>query len=422
MNITEKILAKHCGKKFISAGEFISAKIDLILANDVTAPISIQEFSKLKKQKVLYPDKVVFVLDHFVPAKDIKSAENCRMIKEFSAKHKIKKVYDIQDGGIEHCLLPQEKLIYPGQLVIGADSHTCTYGAYGVFATGVGSTDITYALATGKSWFMVPHSLKINFYGKLKKWVEAKDLILHLIGKIGVDGALYQAMEFCGEAISALSIDERSTLCNMVIEAGGKSGIVTADKTTFDFMKNIGVKINTSDVKNLFSDKDAEYKNIIDIDVSKIDVSVALPHLPSNVKPVKSLKNIYIQQAVIGSCTNGKISDLRRAAKILKGKKVAKGVRLIIFPATQKIYAQALKEGLLSIFAESGAIISTPTCGPCLGGHMGILAKGEKCIATTNRNFVGRMGHTESEVYLANVSTTAASAIKGKIVHPEEVL
>ncbi len=416
MTITEKILAAHAEKDVVEPGEIIDARIDLALANDITAPLSLEEFDKVGAKKVFDPEKVVFVLDHFTPNKDILSAGNCKKIREFSKKHGIRYCFEGGECGIEHALLPEQGLVVPGDVVIGADSHTCTYGALGAFSTGMGSTDVTYGMVTGRIWLKVPESIKFSCSGKWQKWVTGKDLILHIIGMIGVDGALYAAMEFDGEAISAFSMDSRFTIANMAIEAGGKNGIFKVDEKTLAYVKGRGKKPHTV----YESDKDAVYREVYEIDVSKIGLKVACPSLPSNVKDAGELGHIEIDQSVIGSCTNGRIEDLEVAAEILKGKKVAKHVRCIIIPATPTIYGEALKRGFFGIFLEAGCIISPPTCGPCLGGHMGVLAKGERAIATTNRNFIGRMGHPESEVYLSGAAVAAASAIKGRIAHPEE--
>ncbi|MCM8809741.1 MAG: 3-isopropylmalate dehydratase large subunit [Candidatus Omnitrophica bacterium] len=418
MTISQKILASHCNKRKVFQGEFIECDVDLILANDITGPLAIEEFEKVGGKKVFNPEKIVLVPDHFTPCKDIKSAELVKKLREFSKKYKVK-FYEIGQVGIEHALLPEQGLTLPGQLIIGADSHTCTYGAVGAFSTGVGSTDVAYAMITGKLWFKVPETIKFFYYGKLNKFVGGKDLILYTIGKIGVDGANYKSMEFTGPIIENLPIDDRFTICNMAIEAGGKNGIIKPDKITQEFLNEVGVNFNID--KNLSTDNENDYEKIVEIDVSEIEPQVAAPHLPSNSKSVREYTDIKIDQVVIGSCTNGRISDLRKAANILRGKKVHSEVRCIIIPATQKIYIQALKEGLIDIFLCSGCVISPPTCGPCLGGHMGVLAKGEVAIATTNRNFIGRMGHPESYVYLSNPEVAAASAIKGKIVHPEEI-
>ena len=416
--ITEKILLAHTDKKSIAPGDFIYAKIDLALGNDITAPIAIQEFEATGAKKVFDRRKIALVPDHFTPAKDKKSAEQAKVLANFAKKHKIINYFEVGRMGVEHALLPEAGLVGPGDLIIGADSHTCTYGALGAFSTGIGSTDLAAGFITGRVWLKVPETIKFVYSGKLKPWVGGKDLILHTIGGIGVDGALYMAMEFRGEAIKALSMDDRFSMCNMAIEAGGKSGIIEPDEITEKYIRSEGRK-----VKGVFykSDEGARYRKVIEYDVSKIEPQVSAPHLPSNSGPVSKFKKINIDQSVIGSCTNGRISDLRIAAKILKGKKVNSRVRLIIIPATQKIYSQAIKEGLADIFLNSGGVFSTPSCGPCLGGHLGILASGEKAIATTNRNFRGRMGHPDSEVYLSNPAVAAASAIKGRIAHPEEI-
>ncbi len=421
MTITEKILAAHCGQKEVSPGQFIEADVDLVLANDVTGPIAIEEFEKTGAKNVFSPDKIVLVPDHFTPCKDIKSAELVKTLRRFAKKYGVR-FYEIGKVGIEHALLPEEGLTLPGELIIGADSHTCTYGAVGAFSTGVGSTDVAAAMISGKVWLKVPATIKFVYYGNLNKYVGGKDLILWTIGKIGVDGALYKSMEFTGEIIKKISMDDRFTMCNMAIEAGAKNGIIEADETTFDYFKTAS-KHNTGNINmNVQSDSGAKYEKTIEIDASKIMPQVSAPHLPSNSKDVHSYKNVKIDQAVIGSCTNGRLSDLKKAAKILKGKKVHPEVRCIIIPATQKIYKEAVDEGLFDIFLESGCVIGPPTCGPCLGGHMGVLGKGETAIATTNRNFIGRMGDTESFVYLANPEVAAASAIKGKICHPDEIM
>lgn len=417
MTITEKILAVHSGKKEVSAGELINAKVDLVLANDITAPIAIAEFKKIGTKTVFDKDRIAFIPDHFAPQKDIKAAEQCKMLREFSRDYNLNLYFEIGRMGIEHALLPEEGLVVPGDLIIGADSHACTYGALGAFATGVGSTDVAAAMATGECWFKVPESIKFIYYGKLNKWVGGKDLILHTIGDIGVDGALYKAMEFEGETIRSLPMHGRFTMCNMAIEAGGKSGIIVPDEITEQYIKNRAKR----KYKFYSSDKDARYVEIREYDCSKIPLTVACPSLPSNIRPAAELSDITLDQVVIGSCTNGRIEDLREAAQIIKGKKVNPNIRMIVIPATQKIYLQAVKEGLVEIFINAGAVFSTPTCGPCLGGHMGVLARGERAIATTNRNFVGRMGHPESEVYLSNPAVAAASAVLGRIGTPEEV-
>lgn len=434
--ITQKILAKHCGKKSVSPGEFIWAKVDFTLGNDITAPIAIEEFEKSGFKKVFDRKKIALVPDHFTPAKDLKSAEQAKRLKIFADKHKIVHYYEVGRMGVEHALLPELGLVGPGDLVIGADSHTCTYGALGAFSSGVGSTDLAVSWMRGGVWLKVPESMKFVFNGKLPKWVGGKDLILHIIGDIGVDGAYYKAMEFKGEAIRKLPMDDRFAMCNMAIEAGGKSGIIEPDDVTFDYVKShVHGRQSTDHRKkqkpwtvdrgpwaDLRSDSDAVYSQIKEYDASKLEPVVAMPHLPSNVKPVSQLKKTKINQVVIGSCTNGRISDLRIAAKILKGKKVADGIRLIVIPATQAIYLEALKDGLLETFIKAGGVVSTPTCGPCLGGHVGILADGEACLATTNRNFMGRMGHKNSFVFLSNPAVAAASSITGYITHPDEVV
>jgi 3-isopropylmalate/(R)-2-methylmalate dehydratase large subunit len=417
MTITEKILAIHAGKPAVTPGELIDVSLDLVLGNDITSPVAINEFHKIGVDKVFDPNKIALVPDHFTPNKDIKSAEQAKMMREFAHHYGIINYFEVGEMGIEHCLLPEKGLVLPGELIIGADSHTCTYGALGAFSTGVGSTDMAAGMATGKAWLKVPESIRFVFSGKLPRWVGGKDLILFTIGKIGVDGALYQAMEFTGETITALSMEGRFTMANMAIEAGGKNGIFSVDEKTLEYVKNRSNRKYT--VFN--SDSDAKYTKVYEWDVSKLEPQVAFPHLPENAKPLSQCGNVSIDQSIIGSCTNGRIEDLREAAFVLKCKKVNPNVRLIVIPGTQEIWRQAMHEGLFDIFLDAGAAISTPTCGPCLGGHMGILAKGERAIATTNRNFVGRMGHPESEVYLAGPAVAAASAIAGKIAGPEEV-
>ncbi len=417
MTITEKILADHSGQKEVSPGDLINAKVDLILANDITAPIAIAEFRKIGVRDVFNKDKIALVPDHFSPPKDIKAAEQCKILRDFSREHAISNYFEVGRVGIEHVLLPEEGLVLPGDLIIGADSHTCTYGALGAFATGVGSTDVAAAMATGECWFKVPESVKFVYYGKLNKWVGAKDLILYTIGDIGVDGALYRAMEFDGEAIRTLPMHGRFTMCNMAIEAGGKNGIIMPDAITESYVKDRAKR----PYKVYISDRDTKYVEIHEYNCSKIPPTVSCPHLPSNIRPAAELFEVTIDQAVIGSCTNGHLEDLREAAMVMKGRKVNPNVRLIVIPATQKIYSKAMKEGILDIFIEAEAAISTPTCGPCLGGYMGVLAKGERAIATTNRNFVGRMGHPESEVFLASPAVAAASAVLGRIGIPEEL-
>ncbi len=418
MTMVEKIIAAHTDKDLVKPGEIHKTRVDMVLGNDVTTPVAIKEFEKIGIENVFDKERVVIVPDHFTPNKDIKSAEQTKFIREFAHKQQLKNYFEIGQMGIEHCLLPEQGLTLPGEIIIGADSHTCTYGALGALGTGVGSTDMAAAMATGEAWFKVPYTIKFVYKGKLKPWVGGKDLILYTIGDIGVDGALYRAMEFTGEAVENLSMDGRMTMSNMAIEAGGKCGLIKADQKTEEYLKDRAVREYTP----LYSDQDAVYEDIIEYDVSNLEPQIAFPHLPENTHPVSEAGHIKVDQAVIGSCTNGRIEDLRISAKILKDNQVKSDVRCIVFPGTQTIYKQALDEGLINIFIDAGVAVSTPTCGPCLGGHMGILAPGEKAIATTNRNFVGRMGHKESEVYLSNPAVAAASAIKGYIVHPEEVL
>jgi 3-isopropylmalate/(R)-2-methylmalate dehydratase large subunit len=417
VTLVEKILAEHSDNKEVSPGEFINVRVDLVMANDITAPIAISEFKRLGVDRVFDPNRVVMVPDHFVPNKDIASAEQAKLMREFAYEQGII-YFELGEMGIEHVLLPEQGLVLPGEVVIGADSHTCTYGALGAFSTGMGSTDIAAAMATGDIWMKVPPTIRLIYHGTLGEWVGGKDLILYTIGQIGVDGALYSAMEFAGEAIEALSMDGRFTMANMAIEAGAKAGIFGVDNKTQLYVK--------SRAKRPYlvyePDNDAEYSNVIEYDVSDMEPQVALPHSPANTKPVSQVGNIEINQAVIGSCTNGRIEDMRIAAQILKGRKIHPGVRCIIIPGSQQVYLDALTEGILGVFIRAGAVVSTPTCGPCLGGHMGVLANGERCVSTTNRNFVGRMGSTKSEVYLANPAVAAASAIMGKIASPEEVL
>lgn len=417
MTITEKIFAAHSGKKTVAAGELINARVDLILANDITAPIAISEFRKIGARDVFDKNRVAFIPDHFAPQKDIKAAEQCRMLRDFSREYQLGLYFEVGRMGIEHALLPDEGIVVPGDLVIGADSHTCTYGALGAFSTGVGSTDVAAAMATGECWFKVPESIKFIYYGSLNKWVGGKDLILHTIGDIGVDGALYRAMELEGEVIRNLPMHGRLTMCNMAIEAGGKSAIIVPDRITRAYARKRAQR------KPVYyrSDRKASYVEYREYDCSKIPLTVSCPHLPSNTRPAAELFDVTIDQVVIGSCTNGRLEDLREAAQVMKGRKVNPNVRMIVIPATQRIYRQAMKEKLLDIFIESEAVVSTPTCGPCLGGYMGILAKGERAIATTNRNFVGRMGHPESEVYLSNPAVAAASAVLGRIGSPGEL-
>ena len=417
MTITEKIIAAHSGHQEISAGQFVYADVDICLGNDITAPIAIEQFETLGLEKVFNPDNIVLVPDHFTPNKDIKSAQNSKLLREFASKHQIKNYFEVGRVGIEHVLLPEQGIVVPGDLVIGADSHTCTYGAMGIFSTGVGSTDLAACYATGKVWLKVPETIKFIFNGKLNEWVSGKDLILHVIGDIGVDGARYKAMEFSGPVISDLSMDDRLAMCNMAIEAGAKNGIIEPDECTEDYIKGRAQREH----KFYSSDADCNYHEIREYDVNNLSPQVAMPNLPENVKPVEELSDIAIDQIVIGSCTNGRISDLRIAAQILKDRKIAPSIRLIVIPGTQDVYLEALKEGLIEIFIKAEGVVSTPTCGPCLGGHMGILADGERALSTTNRNFAGRMGHTASEIYLSNPAVAAASAITGKITHPDKV-
>jgi len=415
--ITEKILAAHSGHDEVRPGQFVMARLDLMLGNDVTAPLAIEEFKRIGAGRLADAAKVVLVADHATPNKDIKAAEQCRIMRDFSREQGVEHFFDVGRGGIEHALLPEEGLVAPGECIIGADSHTCTYGAVGAFASGVGSTDLAAAMATGECWLRVPESVKVVYRGERKRWVGGKDLILYTIGKIGVAGARYQALEFCGETIEALPMAGRLTMCNMAVEAGAKNGIMAPDAITEAFMKSVTDRAYTPQ----HSDPDAEYVRTVEIDCAAIEPQVALPHLPENARAVSAVKDITIDQAVIGSCTNGRIEDLREAAEVLKGRQVAPNVRLIVIPATPRIQLQAIKEGLAEIFIEAGGALSTPTCGPCLGMHMGVLAKGERAIATTNRNFVGRMGHPESEVYLAGPAVAAASAVLGRIGSPEEL-
>ena len=418
MTMTQKILAAHAGLDHVEAGQLIEAELDLVLGNDITSPVAIHEMDKMKADTVFHKEKIALVMDHFIPNKDIKSAEHCKCVREFACRHEISNYFDVGEMGIEHALLPEKGLTVAGDVIIGADSHTCTYGALGAFSTGVGSTDMAAGMVTGKAWFKVPSAIRFNLTGKPKKWVSGKDVILHIIGMIGVDGALYKSMEFTGDGIKNLSMDDRFTIANMAIEAGGKNGIFPVDDQTEAYMKEHSMR----SYKVYEADEDAVYEAEYTIDLSKLEPTVAFPHLPENTKTMNEIsQEIVIDQAVIGSCTNGRIEDLRTAAEILKGRKVKKGVRCIIIPATQSVYLQAMEEGLLKIFIEAGAVVSTPTCGPCLGGYMGILAAGERCISTTNRNFVGRMGHVESEIYLASPAVAAASAVMGQIAAPEEL-
>lgn len=418
MTMTQKILAAHADLDSVSAGQLIEADLDLVLGNDITSPVAIHEIDKMKVEGVFNKDKIALVMDHFAPNKDIKSAEHCKCVREFACKNEITNYFDVGKMGIEHALLPEQGLTVAGDVIIGADSHTCTYGALGAFSTGVGSTDMAAGMATGKAWFKVPSAIKFNIIGKLAEWISGKDVILHIIGMIGVDGALYKSMEFVGEGLKYLSMDDRFTIANMAIEAGGKNGIFPVDDLTREYMKEHSKRPFTE----YEADSDAEYDEEYTIDLSTLKSTVSFPHLPDNTRTIDEVGDVKIDQVVIGSCTNGRMDDLRIAAKILEGKKVADGIRVIVIPATQKIYLQAMEEGLLKTFIEAGAIVSTPTCGPCLGGYMGVLAEGERCVSTTNRNFVGRMGHVDSEVYLASPAVAAASAITGKISGPKDVM
>ncbi|QAA31139.1 3-isopropylmalate dehydratase large subunit [Clostridium manihotivorum] len=417
MTMTQKILASHAGLDYVKAGQLIQAKLDLVLGNDITSPVAIKEFKKLGDLEVFDKEKVAIVPDHFTPNKDIKAAEQCKFIREFAQDKELTNFFDIGEMGIEHVLIPEKGLVVAGDVVIGADSHTCTYGALGAFSTGIGSTDMAAGMATGNCWFKVPSALKFVLKNKPAKWISGKDIILHIIGLIGVDGALYKSMEFTGDGLKYLSMDSRFTMANMAIEAGAKNGIFPVDEKTVEYIK----EHSTREYKVYEPDEDAEYDEVYEIDLATLRPTVAFPHLPENTKTVDETGEVKINQVVIGSCTNGRLEDLRVAASILRGKKVAKYVRTIVFPGTQKNYLQAMEEGLLKDFIEAGAIVSTPTCGPCLGGHMGILAAGERAVSTTNRNFVGRMGHVESEVYLASPAVAAASALTGVITDPELV-
>ena len=419
MTMTQKILADHAGVKEVHAGELIEANVDIVMANDITGPMALPIFKKMA-DKVFDKDKVVLVPDHFTPNKDIKSAENSKAIREFSREQGLTHHMEQGKCGVEHAILPESGIVVAGDAVIGADSHTCTYGAIGAFSTGVGTTDIATGMATGQLWFKVPSAIKFNLHGKLPKYVSGKDVILHIIGRIGVDGALYKSMEFTGEGVKELSMADRFTICNMAIEAGAKNGIFPVDEAAIEYLD----KHAKRDYKIYEADKDAEYEEVVDVDLSAIRPTVAFPHLPGNAKTVdeiEAMDKIYIDQVVIGSCTNGRMEDLRKAAAILKGKKVADNVRVMVVPATQKIYLQCILEGILETFVEAGCAVNTPSCGPCMGGHMGVLAKGEKCVSTTNRNFVGRMGHVDSEIYLASPAVAAASAVTGKISQPSDL-
>ena len=418
MTMTQKILAAHAGLDHVEAGQLIEAQLDLVLGNDITSPVAIKEMEKMKVDGVFDKDKIALVPDHFVPNKDIKSAEHCKCVREFARRNEITNYFEVGEMGIEHALLPEKGLTVAGDVVIGADSHTCTYGALGAFSTGVGSTDMAAGMATGKAWFKVPSAIRFNLIGKPGKWVSGKDVILHIIGKIGVDGALYKSMEFIGEGVANLSMDDRFTIANMAIEAGGKNGIFPVDDKAIAYMK----EHSTKPYHIYEADADAVYDEEYTIDLSALRPTIAFPHLPENTKTIDEIQeSVAIDQVVIGSCTNGRLDDLRIAAEVLEGRHVAKGIRCIVIPATQKIYMEAMEEGLLKTFIEAGAVVSTPTCGPCLGGYMGVLAEGERCVSTTNRNFVGRMGHVKSEVYLASPAVVAASAVAGQIACPEQL-
>lgn len=416
MTMTQKILADHAGLDSVVAGQLIEAKLDMVLGNDVTSPVAINEMNKFGKTAVFDKTRISLVMDHFTPNKDIQSAENCKQVREFAKKNDILHYYDVGNMGIEHALLPEQGIVTCGDCIIGADSHTCTYGALGAFSTGVGSTDMAAGMITGKAWFKVPSAIKVVITGKKAPYISGKDVILHLIGEIGVDGALYKSLEFTGDGIKELSMDDRLCISNMAIECGAKNGIFPVDEITKAYVEGRSLR----EYKVYEADSDAEYDSVVEIDLCTLKPTVACPHLPENTKTVDKLDKIEIDQVVIGSCTNGRMEDMRTAAEILKGKKVAKGVRCIVIPATQAIYLQCIKEGIAEIFVEAGAIVSTPTCGPCLGGHMGILASGERAVSTSNRNFVGRMGHTKSEIYLASPAVAAASAVKGYIADPRD--
>ena len=418
MTVTEKILAAHAGRDHVSPGEMVNARVDVIMGHDLSTPLAIHEMEAIGSKKVFDPDRIFLVPDHFTPNKDVRAAENCKRMREFAGQQGISHYYEVGEMGIAHALLPEKGLVLPGDVVVGGDSHTCTYGAVGAFATGIGSTDLAAAMLTGQLWFRVPGSRKYIYHGPLRKWVDAKDLILYTIGDIGVDGALYNAMEFTGEVIGHLPMSGRFTMANMAVEAGAKNGIFEVDDTTLKYLEHRAQR----PYEVFRGDDDAAYEEVKDYDVSNIEPQVAFPHLPSNVRPISEAEDISIDQVIIGSCTNGRIEDLRIAAKVLKGNKASSNIRFIIIPATQEIYLQALHEGLLETFVKAGAAVSTPTCGPCVGGHMGVLARGERALSTTNRNFVGRMGHPESEVYLSNPAVAAASAVKGRIAHPDEVI
>ena len=414
MTMTQKILAAHAGLESVRAGDLIEARLDLVLGNDVTTPVAINVFEKAGFQRVFYRERIAIVLDHYTPCKDIKSAQLCKTARDFARRFEITHFFDVGQVGIEHALLPEQGLVAPGDCIIGADSHTCTYGALGAFSTGVGSTDMAAGMAAGENWFKVPSAIKVVLTGKLRPWVSGKDVILHLIGEIGVDGALYKSLEFTGEGVSELSMDDRFTIANMAIEAGAKNGIFPVDEKTIEYITG---RVNRP-YTVYEADADAEYERVVEIDLNTLESTVALPHLPSNTKTVKEVAGMHIDQVVIGSCTNGRISDLRIAAELLRGRKVADGVRCIVIPATQQIYMDCIREGLTEIFINAGCAVSTPTCGPCLGGHMGCMCEGERAVATTNRNFVGRMGHVGSEVILASPAVAAASAVKGCVASP----
>ena len=418
MTMTQKILAAHAGLDSVVAGQLIEADLDLVLGNDITSPVAIHEIEKMKVDGVFHKDKIALVMDHFIPNKDIKSAEHCKCVREFACKNDITNYFDVGQMGIEHALLPEKGLTVAGDVIIGADSHTCTYGALGAFSTGVGSTDMAAGMATGKAWFKVPSAIKFNIVGKPQEYISGKDLILHIIGMIGVDGALYKSMEFVGEGIKHLSMDDRLCISNMAIEAGAKNGIFPVDDVTIAYMKEHSKR----EYKVFEADPDAVYDEEYTIDLSELKSTVSFPHLPENTKTIDEVGDVAIDQVVIGSCTNGRFEDLAMADKILKGKKVKKGLRVIIIPGTQQIYLDAMEAGFIKDFIEAGCVVSTPTCGPCLGGYMGVLAAGERCVSTTNRNFVGRMGHVDSEVYLASPAVAAASALTGKISGPKEVM
>ena len=418
MTVTEKILAAHSERDTVSPGELVNARVDVIMGHDLSTPLAIHEMEAIGAKKVFDPDSIVLVPDHFTPNKDVRAAENCKRMREFAVQQGISHYYEVGEMGIAHALLPEKGLVLPGDVAVGGDSHTCTYGAVGAFATGIGSTDLAAAMLTGQLWFRVPGSRKYIYHGVLRNWVDAKDLILYTIGDIGVDGALYSAMEFTGEVIEHMPMSGRFTMANMAVEAGAKNGIFEVDDTTLKYLEHRSQR----PYQVFRSDNDAVYETVKDYDVSNIEPQIAFPHLPSNVRPVSDAADLSIDQVIIGSCTNGRIEDLRIAARVLRGNKVSSNVRLIIIPATQEIYLQALHEGLLEIFLNASAAVSTPTCGPCVGGHMGVLARGERALSTTNRNFVGRMGHPESEVYLSNPAVAAASAVKGRIAHPDEVI